>query len=52
MKSYALVSGIVALISLCFIDSGIVPAVAKGGRVVLMLSTAVFLVTESIVLLT
>ncbi len=52
MKTWALVSGTVALISLCFVDNGIVPAVAKVGRLVLAVSTAIFVVTEAIVLLT
>jgi hypothetical protein len=51
MKTWALVSGIVALVSVCFVDDGIVPVVAKGGRVVLAVSTAIFVVTEAIVLL-
>jgi hypothetical protein len=51
MATWALVSGLIALISLCFIDNGIVPAVAKGGRVVLAVSAAIFVVSEAIVLL-
>ncbi len=51
MQTYALISGIIAVVSLCFIDNGIVPAVAKVGRLVLMVSTAVFVVTEAIGLL-
>jgi hypothetical protein len=51
MQTYALVSGVIALVALCFIDSGIQPAIAKGGRWTLLVSSIIFVITESIVLL-
>jgi hypothetical protein len=52
MKLYAILSFVVALVSLCFVDSNIQPIVAKGGRVVLAVSTVVFVITETIYLIT
>ena len=51
MKGYAVLSGVLALCSLGFIDNHIQPGVAKVGRVVLVLSSIVFLITESIYLM-
>ena len=50
MKPYALVFGIVALVSACFTDNQIQPGIAKVGRWVLLVSSVLFVITESIVL--
>ena len=52
MKLYAILSFVIALISLCFIDNNIQPIIAKGGRIVLAVSTVVFVITETIYLIT
>ncbi|HEY5896595.1 MAG TPA: hypothetical protein VIV54_03465 [Burkholderiales bacterium] len=51
MKAYAVLSGVIALCSLGFIDNNIQPVVAKAGRVALVLSSVVFLITEGIYLM-
>ena len=50
MKAYALVFGIIALISACFTDNQIQPAIAKVGRWTLLVSGILFVITEGIVL--
>jgi len=50
MKPYALVFGIVALVSACFTDNQIQPSIAKIGRWTLLVSSILFVITESIVL--
>lgn len=52
MKAYVTVFFIIMLLSVCFIDNGIQPAIAKVGRVSLALSTVLFLITGAIALLT
>ena len=50
MKAYAVVSGVLTLVSACFVDNNIQPFVAKIGRVALVVSGVVFLITETIFL--
>ena len=50
MKAYALAFGIIALISACFTDNQIQPAIAKVGRWTLLVSSILFVITEGIVL--
>ena len=52
MKPYALIFGIVALVSACFTDNGIQPGIAKVGRWTLLVSGVLFVITEAIVLAT
>ena len=52
MKAYALVFGIVALVSACFTDNGIQPGIAKIGRWTLLVSSVLFVIAEGIVLAT
>ena len=52
MKIYAVVSGVLTLVSACFVDNNIQPLVAKIGRVSVAVCGIVFLVTEAIVLAT
>ena len=52
MKPYALVFGIVALVSACFTDNQIQPGIAKAGRWLLLVSGVLFVVAEGIVLAT
>ncbi len=52
MKAYAVLSGVLALCSLGFVDNYIQPGIAKAGRAVLVLSSIAFLITESIYLMT
>ncbi|HET7670562.1 MAG TPA: hypothetical protein VFK84_09155 [Burkholderiales bacterium] len=52
MKAYAVVSGVLTLVSACFVDNNIQPFVAKVGRVALVASGVVFLITETIFLIT
>ena len=51
MQAYATVFGIMALISVCFVDNNIQPAIAKVGRVSLLISGVLFVITEAIALL-
>ena len=48
MPTWVLVFGIAVLFSVCFIDEGIVPAIAKAGRLTLMISMAAFLITGAV----
>ena len=50
MQVYVLTSGIVALISLCFVDPYIQSGISKVGRVTLGISSAIFVVTGIIAL--
>ena len=52
MKIYAVVSGVLTLVSACFVDGNIQPIVAKVGRVSLAVCGVVFLITEAIFLVT
>ena len=52
MKIYAVVSGVLTLVSACFVDNHIKPFVAKVGRVSLVACGLVFLITEALFLLT
>ena len=52
MKAYAVVSGVLTLVSACFVDNNIQPFVAKVGRVSLAACGVVFLVTEALFLIT
>ena len=51
MKLYAVLSGVLALISACFVDNNIQPFIAKIGRVSLAICTVVFVITEAIYLI-
>jgi hypothetical protein len=51
MKSYAVLSGVLAILSLCIVDDNIQPAVARIGRVSLAVFSVVFVVTEAIYLM-
>ena len=51
MKIYAVVSGVLTLVSACFVDNNIKPFVAKVGRVCLVACGVVFLVTEALFLI-
>ena len=51
MKAYAIVSGVLALVSACFVDNNIEPWVAKVGRVSLVVCSIVFAITETIYLI-
>ena len=50
MKVYVTTCFIVMLISVCFIDNNIQPAIAKVGRITLGISSVLFLVTGAIAL--
>ena len=52
MKVYVTACFIVMLISVCFIDNNIQPAIAKVGRVTLGVSSLLFLITGAISLFT
>ena len=51
MKGYAVMFGVLAVLSLCFVDSNIQPFVAKIGRVSLGVFAVLFVVTEAIYLM-
>ena len=52
MKVYAVVSGVLTLVSACFVDNNIQPFVAKVGRISLAVCGVLFLITETIFLIT
>ena len=52
MKVYAVVSGVLTLVSACFVDNNIQPFVAKIGRVSLAVCSIVFLISETLFLIT
>jgi hypothetical protein len=52
LKVYVTACFIVMLLSLCFIDNNIQPAIAKVGRVSLVVSSVLFLITGAIALFT
>ena len=52
MKAYATAFFVVMLLSVCFIDNNIQPAIAKVGRVTLGISSLLFLITGGIALFT
>ena len=52
MKVYAVLSGVLTLVSACFVDNDIQPIVAKIGRVSVAVCGVVFLITETIFLIT
>ena len=51
MKPYAVLFGVLTLISVCFIDPYIQPFIAKIGRISLAVFGVLFIVTEAIVLI-
>jgi len=52
MKLYAVLFGVLTLVSVCFIDNNIQPMIAKVGRVSLAVCGVLFIVTEAIYLFT
>jgi hypothetical protein len=52
LKAYVTACFIVMLLSVCFIDNNIQPAIAKVGRVSLAVSSLLFLITGAIALFT
>ena len=52
MKTYAALSFVLMVLSLCIIDEHIQPAVAKVGRACLVIFGVLFVITETIYLVT
>jgi len=50
LKAYVTVFFIIMLLSVCFIDNGIQPAIAKVGRVSLAVSSLLFIIAGTIAL--
>lgn len=48
MKTYVLIFGIATLLSLCFVDPGIQPAIAKVGRWSLLVTSVLFLISGAV----
>ena len=52
MKPYAVMFGVAMLVSACFTDNGVQPAIAKIGRWALVVFAVLFVISEGIVLVT